>query len=170
LGLFHLVTFGQSFHWTDRHATAENVYAITEPGGALAIVSHTSTNRPTPAGPDLPRIPLTDVEEVLARFLGPKRRAGQGLRNLPPEPHQDILAASSFGPPERLVLPGREDLIRTPDDILANLYSTSYAAPHLFGERREEFEETLLAMLTKYSAQGLFWEWPGDTEVLLCIR
>jgi SAM-dependent methyltransferase len=170
LGTFQLVTFGQSFHWTDRPATAEAVYAITDPGGALAIISHTSTDRPAPPGPGLPRIPLADVEEALARFLGPKRRAGKGLRNIAPEPHQDVLAASSFGPPERLVLPGREDLVRTPDDILANLYSTSFAAPHLFKDRREEFENELRTMLAKHSAQGLFWEWPGDTEVLLCMR
>ena len=40
LGTFKLVTFGQSFHWTDREQVAEAVYDILEPGGALALISH----------------------------------------------------------------------------------------------------------------------------------
>ena len=35
LGSFKLVTFGQSFHWTDRERVAEVVYDLLEPGGAL---------------------------------------------------------------------------------------------------------------------------------------
>ena len=170
LGTFQLVTFGQSFHWTDRLPTTEAVYAITRPGGALAIISHTSADRPAPDGPGLSRIPLAEIDDVLARFLGPHRRAGQGLRKLPLEPHQEVLRASRFGTHERIVLPGRDDLVRTPDDILASLYSTSFAVPHLFGERRQEFEQELHGMLAERSPSGLFWEWPGDTEVLLAVR
>ena len=38
LGTFRLVTFGQSFQWTDRERVAEAVYDILEPGGALALI------------------------------------------------------------------------------------------------------------------------------------
>ncbi len=42
LGLapMRLVTFGQSFHRTDRLAVAEAVYDLLEPGGALVLVVH----------------------------------------------------------------------------------------------------------------------------------
>ena len=40
LGRFGLVTFAQSFHWTDREAVAQVVYDILDPGGVLALVSH----------------------------------------------------------------------------------------------------------------------------------
>lgn len=88
---------------------------------------------------------------------------------MPPR-HEVVLAASPFGPPSRIVLPGRADLVRTPDDILANLYSTSFAAPDRFGDRRPEFERELRALLARESPDGRFWEWPGDTEVLLAVR
>ena len=37
LGSFRVVTFGQSFHWTDGERVAESVYEILEPGGTLAL-------------------------------------------------------------------------------------------------------------------------------------
>ncbi len=57
LGWFKLVTFGQSFHWTDRERVAEAVYDILEPGGALALISHIHDGRPQPSGPGEPPIP-----------------------------------------------------------------------------------------------------------------
>ncbi|HEY1320510.1 MAG TPA: class I SAM-dependent methyltransferase, partial [Streptosporangiaceae bacterium] len=49
LGRFRLVTFGQSFHWTEREPVAEAVYDILEPGGALALVVHDSHREGRPA-------------------------------------------------------------------------------------------------------------------------
>jgi ubiquinone/menaquinone biosynthesis C-methylase UbiE len=40
-GPYRLVTFGQSFHWTDEVRVAEAVYDMLEPGGALALIVHT---------------------------------------------------------------------------------------------------------------------------------
>ena len=166
LGTFRLVTFGQSYHWTDRPLVTDLVYDMLTPGGAIAVVNHVQAASPPP-GPGAPPIPLEEIDAILARFPG----GGRGsLSTRSAHRHEDVLAASRFGPPERLVLPGRADLIRTADDILANLYSTSFAAPDVFGARRAEFEDTLLAMLARVSPDGLFWEFPGDTEVLLGLR
>lgn len=49
-GPYRLVTFGQSLHWTDEQQVAERVYDMLEPGGALALVSHTVAGRARPAG------------------------------------------------------------------------------------------------------------------------
>src|SRR5437899_9608984 len=40
LGTFQLVTFGQSFYWTNREQVAEAVYDLLVPGGAIAIIVH----------------------------------------------------------------------------------------------------------------------------------
>src|SRR3954453_6796578 len=40
-GPYRLVTFGQSFHWTDELAVADTVYDMLEPGGMLALIVHT---------------------------------------------------------------------------------------------------------------------------------
>ena len=50
-GPYRLVTFGQSFYWTDEVPVAEAVYDMVEPGGALALVGHQAEGRAVPPGP-----------------------------------------------------------------------------------------------------------------------
>ena len=170
LGGFQAVTFGQSFHWTDREAVAAIVYESLEPGGAMLLIDHEEAGRESPpklvSGPPHPAIPHELVNSVIVRYLG---------RGKPPydpnlEPYADLLARTRFGPPERLLLPGRSDLIRTVDDVIDNYLSMSFAAPQLFGERLEEFRADLAAILARHTDTGRFWEWPGDTEVLIARK
>src|ERR1700751_604833 len=53
-GPYRLVTFGQSFHWTDEASVAETVYDLLEPEGALALIVHTVEGRPVPPSPGAP--------------------------------------------------------------------------------------------------------------------
>jgi hypothetical protein len=46
----------------------------------------------------------------------------------------------------------------------------SYAAPHLFGSRLDEFIANLKDLLTRHSPTGMFWDWPGDTEIVIATR
>ncbi len=169
-GRFKLVTFGQSFHWTDRERVAETVYGMLEPGGALALIAHVHAGRPVPPGPGYPPIPHDTIHALIDRYLGPRRRAGQGFLVSDPERHEDILARTRFGAPRQIFCPGRPDLVQDIDGVLANYFSTSFAAPHLFGERRAQFEADLRAELAARSPNGLFRDWPGDTEILLAIK
>ena len=66
--------------------------------------------------------------------------------------------------------PGRADVVRDVDGVLAGYLSMSYAAPHLFGDRLDAFEADVRALLTERSPSGLFWDWPGDTEILLAPK
>jgi SAM-dependent methyltransferase len=50
IGMFQLVTFGQSFHWTDRERVAELVYDCLEPGGVLPLIHHAHDGRPKRVG------------------------------------------------------------------------------------------------------------------------
>ncbi len=172
LGRFALVTFAQSFHWTDREAVAEVVYDLLEPGGVLALIGHEVKGRPRPAGPGAPPIPHDAVQALLDRYLGTERRAGGGSRAaaISPERHEPVLARTRFGAVERVFLPGRPDLIQDIEDVLANVHSASYAAPPLFGDRIEAFDADLRALLSAASPNGEFWDWPGDTEVLIASR
>ncbi len=65
---------------------------------------------------------------------------------------------------------GRPDIVQDIDGVLANYFSTSFAAPHLFGDRLEDFAADVRAELTTRSPSGLFWDWPGDTEILLARK
>jgi SAM-dependent methyltransferase len=170
LGRFKLVTFGQSFHWTDRERVAETVYAMLEPGGALALIGHAHAGRPQPSGPGEPPIPHDLIRALLTHYLGPRRRAGQGFWTEPAERHEQVLARARFEAPRRIFCAGRPDIVQDIDGVLANYFSASFAAPHLFGERREHFETDLRAALAAHSPSGLFWDWPGDTEILLASK
>jgi SAM-dependent methyltransferase len=167
LGAFRLVTFGQSFHWTDRERVAESVYDLLEPGGAIALVVHTVPGRPVPEGPGAPPIPHDAIGAVVERYLGPRRRTGPGFH---PDRFEHALARTRFGAPEIVFCPGRADIVQDADGVLSNFLSTSWCAPHRFGERLAEFEAELRLLLAAVSPDGRFWDWPGDTEVLIARR
>jgi SAM-dependent methyltransferase len=170
LGRFRLVTFGQSFHWTERERVAEAVFEILDPGGALALIGHTVEGRPQPAGPGYPPIPHDAIRSLIDRYLGTRRRAGQGYFSGCADRHEDALARTRFGRTRRLFCAGQADIIQDIDGVLANYLSTSFAAPHLFGDRLRAFEADFRAELAAHSPSGLFWDWPGDTEIILASK
>ena len=169
-GPYRLVTFGQSFHWTDERSVAEAVYDMLEPGGAMVMVVHTVAGRERPAGPGEPPIPLDEINELIVRYLGPRRRAGQGFSPLRTHRFEDVLVETRFGRPTVVFAPGTPDLVRSRESVVSGYFSTSFAAPHLFGERRADFEAELRALLDERSPSGRFWDWPGDTEIVLAHR
>ena len=167
LGSFRVVTIGQSFHWTDGERVAESVYEILEPGGTLALVSHVKDGRPEPQGPGHPPMPHDAIRELIDEYLGPRRRAGQGFASPQGDRYEDALARTRFGRPRTLFCAGRPDIVQDVEGVLANCLSNSFAAPHLFGDRLEQFKADVRARLLAHSPNGLFWDWPGDTEILL---
>ena len=170
LGTFRLVTFGQSFHWTDRERVAEAAYDLLEPGGSLALVAHAVRGRPVPEGPGHPPIPHDAIRALIDAYLGPRRRAGRGFSSPQPDRFEDVLARTRFGRPREVFAPGRADIVQDADLVLSNYHSTSFAAPHLFGDRLEAFRRDVRAELAARSPSGLFWDWPGDTLILLARK
>ena len=169
-GPYRLVTFGQSFHWTDEQHVAETVYDMLEPGGALALIVHTVTGRPRPPDPGVPAIPHDEIKALVEKYLGSTRRAGQGTAPGQTHRFEDVLARTRFGVPQQFFVPGIPDLLRDSESVLSGYFSFSFAAPHLFGDRLEDFAREVRALLAKRSADGLFWDWPGDTEVVMARK
>jgi SAM-dependent methyltransferase len=169
-GPYRLVTFGQSFHWTDERHVAETVYDLLEPGGALAIIVHTATGRPRPPDPGVPAIPHDEIKALVEKYLGVTRRAGQGTAPERTHRFEDVLVRTRFGVPRRFFVPGIPDLLRDSQSVLSGYLSLSSAAPHLFGDRLDDFTGEVRALLAERSAVGLFWDWPGDTEVVLARK
>jgi SAM-dependent methyltransferase len=169
-GPYRLVTFGQSFQWTDEQPVAEAVYDLLEPGGALALIVHTVAGRPRPPDPGVPPIPHDEIKALVAKYLGSTRRAGQG--NSPQRSHrfEDVLARTRFGVPEQFFAPGIPGLLRDTESVLSGYLSMSFSAPHLFGDRLDDFAGEVRALLASRSAEGVFWDWPGDTEVILARK
>jgi SAM-dependent methyltransferase len=169
-GPYRLVTFGQSFYWTDEIRVAEAVYDMVEPGGALALVGHHAEGRAIPPSPGPPPIPHDEIRELVGKYLGSTRRAGQSTAPVQALSLQDALASTRFGAPQVIFAPGIRDLVRDVESVLSGYFSMSFAAPHLFGDRVDEFAGEMRELLRERSPDGVFWDWPGDTEVMLVRR
>ncbi len=166
-GPYQLVTFGQSFYWTDEVPVAEAVYDMVEPGGALALVGHKAEGRAVPPSPGPPRIPHDEIRELVRKYLGSTRRAGQSTAPVQALSLQDALASTRFGAPRVIFAPGIPDHVQDVEGVLSNYFSMSFVAPHLFGDRLEEFAGEVRELLRERAPEGVFWDWPGDTEVML---
>jgi SAM-dependent methyltransferase len=169
-GPYKLVTFGLSFHWTDEQHVAETVYDMLEPGGTLALIAHTVTGRPRPPDPGVPPIPHDEIKALVAKYLGSTHRAGQGTVQERTHRFEDVLVRTRFGVPRQLFVPGIPNLLRDSESVLSGYLSLSSAAPHLFGDRLDDFASEVRALLASRSAKGIFWDWPGDTEVVLARK
>jgi hypothetical protein len=169
-GPYRLVTFGQSFHWTDEARVAEALYDMLEPGGALALVVHTIEGRPVPPSPGPPRIPHDEIKKLVQKYLGSTRRAGQGISPERTHRFEDVLVRTRFGAPRAIFIPGIPDLVRDSESVLSGYFSLSISAPHLYGDRVEDFAAEVRELLAERSPEGVFWDWPGDTEVVLAVR
>jgi SAM-dependent methyltransferase len=169
-GPYRLITFGQSFHWTDEARVAEVVYDLLEPGGALALIVHTVEGWPVPPSPGPPPIPHAEIKALVEKYLGSARRAGQGIAPVRTHRFEDVLVRTRFGAPRSIFAPGIPNLLRTSESVLAGYLSMSSSAPHLFGDRVEDFADEVRELLTSRSPEGIFWDWPGDTEVILAQK
>jgi SAM-dependent methyltransferase len=160
-GPYRLVTFGQSFHWTDEALVAEAVYDMLEPGGALALIVNNVEGRPAPPSPGPPPIPHAEIEALVRKYLGATKRAGQGTAPVRTHRFEDILVRTRFGAPRSVFAPGIPDLVRDGESVLSGYFSFSWSAPHLFGDRVEDFAAEVRELLAARSPDGLFWDWPG---------
>lgn len=153
LGIFQLTVMGASFHWMEREKVLQKVYDLTQPKGGVVIVYDTSGS-----------IRWNDAEldgwlkvrrDTIKKYLGEERRAGNSLYIEPERPYQELLD-ESFGNHEEW----EQSYTRTwtIDSIIGFLYSTSFAAPRLFGDQRADFEQDLTTELLRIEPSGVFKE------------
>jgi SAM-dependent methyltransferase len=169
-GPLRLVTFGQSFHWTDEARVAEAVYDVLQPGGALALIVHTVEGRPAPQSPGPPPIPHEEIKALVGKYLGSTPRSGRSNAALRTHRFEDVLVRSRFGAPQTIFARGITDLVRDSESVLSGYFSLASSAPHLFGDRVDDFAREVRELLRSRSPAGTFWDWPGDTEVILARK
>jgi SAM-dependent methyltransferase len=164
LGRFRAITFAQSFHWLDRDKVAATARQMLEPGGAVVHVQATThagvrTPEPLPA----PAPPHEAIRELIRRHLGEHRRAGQQtvVGGETPGDEATVFRRAGFEGPDEVdveVAPGHDVFIRTEDQVVAAVFSLSYAAPHLFGDGINAFEKDLRDLLRETAPDGRFAE------------
>ncbi|WP_320069381.1 class I SAM-dependent methyltransferase [Micromonospora sp. RTGN7] len=170
LGAFRVAVFAQSFHWMDREQVARTISRMLDPGGAFVHIS--DVKEPSSSGGLAhPAPPVDALRELVRHYLGPVRRAGQGvLEHGTPGGEAALLVQAGFGGPELLRVRADRVLRRTIDDVAAWVYSRSDSAPHLFGQRLAEFDDDLRSLLDEASDEGRFSERAPDTEIFIWRR
>jgi hypothetical protein len=140
---------------------------MLDPGGSWVHVSAT-THRGVDGPPlDLPAPPRAEITELVRAYLGAVRRAGtSALPEGTPSGEEDVMIAAGFSGPRRLTVAGHVHK-RSEDDVVASVFSLSWAAPHLFGDRREDFERRLRRLLRRTSPDGRFAEQARDVELVI---
>jgi len=103
------------------------VHRLLEPCGAVALIGHRVEGRPEPEGPRLPRIPEDEIVALVQDLVdddpGP-RLIGESKRATP-HLYEADLRASLFGRCRTVYAPGRPDIVRDIDSVVAGYYSTS---------------------------------------------
>jgi SAM-dependent methyltransferase len=171
LGTFRTATFAQSFHWMDRERVAATVFEMLERDGTWVHVD-TKTDRgaASDAQLDYPQPPRRELQELVVRYLGPVRRAGQGSRPRSPSGESEIMVAAGYAGPRRRVLDGARVLERSEDEIVASIFAVSGSAPHLFGSRLAEFEQDMRRVLRRVSPGGRFCEVSQPAQLIIWTR
>jgi SAM-dependent methyltransferase len=162
LGTFRAVTFAASFHWMDRPLVASAVATMLDPGGAVVQVDAPGYRADELAAESrsgtLPFPPPPDdaLDRLRRRYLGADRRAGRGIRNTSPDGEDEVFRRAGFLPAETVTVPDRRAVEQTADELVARVFSSSSTAPHLFGDRRDDYEADMREILARTSPAGRF--------------
>ncbi len=154
-----LVTICRTFHWLDRKLVLDRLDSIVAPDGVVAILGDNSIWADNAGW-------KSEIKTILAEFLGDERRAGSGTYQRP-APYTDELDTSAFSNWEQVKVPVQRE--RSLDSVIGYLQSTSFAAPHLFGDRLAEFDDTLRERLPPLAVNGAFID-NNEFGILLCRR
>jgi hypothetical protein len=156
------VTFAASFHWMDRPRVAAAVATMLDRGGAVVQVDAPAYRHDELAAEarrgSIPFPPPPDdaLDQLRRQYLGSDRRAGQGIRTTSPSGEDQVFREAGFRPAQTVTVPDQRIIERTTDDVVARVFSTSSTAPHLFGDRRKDFERDLRETLAQASPSGRF--------------
>jgi SAM-dependent methyltransferase len=156
LGTFRVVTLAQSFHWFASDDVARTLHEMLQLDGTLVFVGAT-----THEGDG--NVPRAEIAELVERWLGPEKRAGRGLRVFGEEP-RNVLDRAGVRNRRDIEVERDEAYSRSEDDVVASVFSQSFSAPHLFGDRLAEFETELRALLR---GRGPFVERPRSITLTL---
>jgi SAM-dependent methyltransferase len=150
-GGFELITIGNAFHRLDRSLVAERALSWVGPGGGIALVWGD--------GPNLGESRWQAVfQEVCARWveeLGATDRVPAGWQAvIDRDPHEQVLRRAGFDYVGRWEFTMEQTW--TVETLIGFVYSTSYLARPVLGDRAAEFEADLGRRLRAEVPSGQF--------------
>lgn len=141
-GPYRLAMACRSFNWMDQYPLLDKLHAIVTPGGGVALTGDGSFWTGEEPWQETVRC-------VIRKFLGRDRRAGEKKYAAPTEPYTSMLSNSGYRDVEYRDVPVSREW--TVEGIIGYLYSTSFSARHLYGERVTEFEAMMRTRLLEVS-------------------
>ncbi len=149
LGRFKCVVFAQALHWLDVEKVLSLSHKLLTEDGAVVILSGKSiwTNAPTAWE--------RKIVEVIKKYLGPERRTTEGKFKAPEKSFDVYLREAGFKRIEKFnyFFPS---VVKTVDEVIAEQFTTSYAAKSLFVDRLKDFENELRTELLKIQPDNRF--------------
>jgi SAM-dependent methyltransferase len=133
-GPYRLAIASRSFNWMDQNVVLKKLHKVLEIGGGVALIGDGSFW----TGDELWQ---KEIKVVIQGFLGQERKAGKSNYSAPTEPYTVTLSKNGYKDVHYYSIPITR--VWNIQSILGYLYSTSFSAKHLYGERLLEFEETM---------------------------
>jgi ubiquinone/menaquinone biosynthesis C-methylase UbiE len=168
IGEIDLTVIARAFHWMEKEQTLRDLYAVTRPGGGLAIISDTGPR-------DDPLNKLKDagrwksaIDDAVHYWLGDVRKAGtRGIFTHPHKRFEEFLKVSQF---HRLEIAGLKTKRQwTADGIIGYLYSASSSSIPVLGDKKEPFEADVRRRLAEIEPSGVFEE-EVTTEIVMAWK
>jgi hypothetical protein len=107
---------------------------------------------------------------LIHEYLGPTRRAGATtLAEGTPAGEETVMVAAGFSGPRRVTVAGRI-YERSEEEVVASVFSLSWAAPHLFADKIGNFERELRHLLRRASPNRRFAERAREIELVIWTK
>ena len=151
-GHFRLVTMGGSFHWMEQELVLNQLYEMVESGGGVAVSGGAKPLEFSPKASQKDRV----IQGVIKKYLGAERRAGKHVYSHPEKSFEDYLQNSKFHDFKEHYY--TVEVTRNMDEVVGNLYSTSFASRRQLGNMADDFERELRVRLADLAQDGVFKE------------
>lgn len=138
---FDLVTICRAFHWLDQEGVLTRLDRVVATRGKVVVCGDGSLW-------NAPDAWAKAIKATIQQFLGEDRRARSTKFTHHDRPYIEIMQESPFFDAQRLEVRGVREW--TIEQIMGYLFSTTFAAPELFGSRVGEFENTMRERLAEY--------------------
>jgi ubiquinone/menaquinone biosynthesis C-methylase UbiE len=161
-GKFDCISFAQSLHWLDKEKILALSFKILSDKGAVLILGGKSIWNYAPTAWQ------KKIIEVIKKYLGPERRTVNGKFEDSKKSFDSYLKEAGFKRLEKFdyFFPKIEKNV---DEVLARLFTSSFATKSLFGERVGDFEKELKTELLKINPDNKFVE-EQLGEVILALK
>lgn len=149
LGTFKVAMICRAFHWMNQQQVLDDLDGLIDGDGGIAIFGDGSFW----TGPEVWQ---RAVREVVQKYLGKERRAGDKTFKQSDERWEDIIARSSF----RYIKTQQVSITRNWNikSITGWLFSSSFARPDYFGDRLPAFKRDIRNTLLSLNPKGVFQE------------